>query len=71
MDLEDLRQKVEKHTPEMVEEMTGVPAKDLKRAAHIIGTTKSILSNALQGVYQATKPPPARVKLTISTSSGV
>ncbi len=37
----------------MVEEMTGIPAQDLKRAAHIIGTTKSLLSTALQGVYQA------------------
>lgn len=51
--LEFLREKVEKYNPEMVEEITGIPAKDLKRAAHIIGTTKSLLSTALQGVYQA------------------
>lgn len=53
MGLEVLLEKVEKYNPEMVEEITGIPAKDLKRAAHIIGTTKSLMSTALQGVYQA------------------
>lgn len=51
--LEDLRKRVGKYNPEMVEEITGVPAKDLERAAYVIGTTKSLLSTALQGVYQA------------------
>lgn len=51
--LEELRQKVEKYTPELVEEYSNVPAKLLIEAAEIIGTTKSMLSTALQGVYQS------------------
>ena len=41
MSLEDLRQKVENYASEMVEKITGVPAENPKRAAYIIGTTKS------------------------------
>ena len=44
--------KVEKYTPEMVGDITSVPGKDLTRATHIIGSTKSLLSITLQGVYQ-------------------
>ena len=51
--LEDLRAKIEAYTPEYVEDITGIPQKDLIAAAKIIGTTKSLLSTALQGVYQS------------------
>uniref|UniRef100_A0A093XDL3 Nitrate reductase n=1 Tax=Talaromyces marneffei PM1 TaxID=1077442 RepID=A0A093XDL3_TALMA len=51
--LEQLKKTVEKYTPEHVEEITGVPQSQLKEAARIIGTTKSLLSTALQGVYQS------------------
>lgn len=51
--LEQLKTTVEKYTPEHVEEITGVPQHQLKEAAHIIGTTNSLLSTALQGVYQS------------------
>lgn len=50
---EDLRKTVEKYTPEHVEEITGVPPSQLIEAARILGTTKSLLSTALQGVYQS------------------
>ncbi|EED18049.1 periplasmic nitrate reductase, putative [Talaromyces stipitatus ATCC 10500] len=48
--LEQLRTIVSKYTPEYVEEITGVPPVQLKEAARIIGTTKSLLSTALQGI---------------------
>jgi anaerobic selenocysteine-containing dehydrogenase len=48
-----LKKVVKKYTPELVEEITGVPAQDLRKAAEIIGTTKTLLSTALQGVYQS------------------
>ncbi len=51
--LDDLRQKVLPYTPEKVESITGIPAAQLKEAAQIIGTTKTLLSTALQGVYQS------------------
>ena len=44
---------VEKYTPEHVQEITGVPPNQLMEAARIIGTTRSLLSTALQGVYQS------------------
>lgn len=51
--LEQLKTTVKKYTPEQVEYITGVPQHQLKEAAQIIGTTKSLLSTALQGVYQS------------------
>lgn len=51
--VEELRKKVEKYTPELVEEITGIPTNQLMEAAEIIGTAKSLLSTCLQGVYQA------------------
>src|SRR5690606_10417902 len=50
---EALRKVVDKYTPELVEEITGVPASKLEEAARVIGTTESLLSTALQGVYQS------------------
>ncbi|TKA66472.1 hypothetical protein B0A49_09842 [Cryomyces minteri] len=51
--LDDLKTTVEQYTPERVKEITGVPVAQLQEAAKIIGTTKSLLSTALQGVYQS------------------
>lgn len=51
--LEDLKTKVENYTPQRVEKIAGVPARKLEEAAEIIGTTPSLLSTALQGVYQS------------------
>jgi len=50
---DELQKKVEKYTSELVEKITGVPTKQLMEAAEIIGTTKSLLSTCLQGVYQS------------------
>jgi ferredoxin-nitrate reductase len=51
--LEELREKVKKYDPKYVEIITGIPSEKLVEAAKIIGTTKSLLSTALQGVYQS------------------
>ncbi|KAK1979241.1 nitrate reductase [Colletotrichum cereale] len=51
--LEQLEKTVVDCTPEKVEQISGVPAKDLEEAAKIIGNSKSLLSTALQGVYQS------------------
>jgi anaerobic selenocysteine-containing dehydrogenase len=51
--IDELRKKVEKYTPELVEKYSGVPANLLMEAAEIIGKTKSLLSTCLQGVYQS------------------
>lgn len=51
--LDELRNTVKSYDPQRVEEITGVPAVRILEAAKIIGTTKSLLSTALQGVYQS------------------
>jgi len=51
--VDDLRAAVEAYTPERVEEITGVPAGDLRRAACILGTSERVLSTVLQGFYQS------------------
>jgi ferredoxin-nitrate reductase len=50
---EELKQTVSKWTPEKVEEVANVPASKLRAAAEILGTTRSLVSTALQGVYQS------------------
>lgn len=51
--LEELVKIVSEYTPDVVERITGVPAKQLIDAAEILGKTPSLLSTALQGVYQS------------------
>lgn len=53
VNVENLRVKVRSYTPEKVEKITGVPKAQLEEAAKIIGTTESLLSTCLQGVYQS------------------
>jgi len=50
---DDLKKVIEKYPPQVVSEITGVPQEDIKRAADIIGQTPTLLSTALQGVYQS------------------
>jgi ferredoxin-nitrate reductase len=49
--LETLRETVKEFTPDSVEQITGVPVADLKKAAEILGTTKTLLSTALQSTF--------------------
>ena len=50
---DDLKKTVTPYTPEQVELLSGVPADRLRAAAEILGTTPSLVSTALQGVYQS------------------
>ncbi|KAH8843864.1 hypothetical protein MCOR02_008636 [Pyricularia oryzae] len=49
----ELRETVKDYTPEYVEKLTEVPAADIETAAYILGQTQTLLSTALQGVYQS------------------
>lgn len=50
---DELEKVVHDWTPERVEEVTGVPAADLRAAATILGEAKTLVSTVLQGVYQS------------------
>ncbi len=60
---ENLKKIVSKWTPEKVEEVSGVPAAKLRAAAEILGTTNSLVSTALQGVYQSMQATAAAVQV--------
>ncbi|RBR09089.1 uncharacterized protein FIESC28_10029 [Fusarium coffeatum] len=51
--IEDLKNTVKGYDPERVSQITGVPVSKLEEAAQLIGQTPSLLSSALQGVYQS------------------
>jgi ferredoxin-nitrate reductase len=50
---EVLKQTVSEWTPERVEQIANVPADKLRAAAEILGTANTLVSTALQGVYQS------------------
>ncbi|KAK4941315.1 hypothetical protein LTR10_018725 [Elasticomyces elasticus] len=50
---EELHNVVKEYPPSKVSQITGVPEADVIRAADILGNAKSLLSTALQGVYQS------------------
>jgi ferredoxin-nitrate reductase len=60
---EALKKTVSKYTPEKVEEISGVPAAKLKEAAYILGSCNSLVSTALQGVYQSMQATAAAVQI--------
>lgn len=49
----ELARIVQGYPPERVEDITGIPAADLRRAAEMIGMSRGLLSTVLQGVYQS------------------
>ena len=53
MGFEQLEQTVAKWTPEVVERVADVPIPQLRAAADILGTTPTLVSTVLQGVYQS------------------
>jgi ferredoxin-nitrate reductase len=61
--LETLRKTVKEFAPDVVEKITGVPVADLKKAAEILGTTKTLLSTALQGIYQSNQATAAACQI--------
>jgi len=60
---EELKKIVAKWTPERVEHLSGVPAATLREAAAILGTCKTLVSTALQGVYQSMQATASAVQL--------
>jgi len=54
---------VVKYTPEVVEQITGVPAAQLRQAADVLGTTPTLVSTVLQGVYQSNQATAAAVQV--------
>lgn len=60
---ENLYATVKKWTPDIVEKTTGVPVKKLIQAAEILAFTPSLLSTALQGVYQSWQATAAAVQI--------
>lgn len=50
---EMLRKTVSQWTPERVEQVANVPADKLRTAAEILGSANTLVSTALQGVYQS------------------
>lgn len=60
---DELAKLVAAYPPERVEEITGVPAAALRRAAGIIGASRMLLSTCLQGVYQSNQATAAAVQV--------
>jgi len=60
---EALKEIVTKWPPDRVEEVSGVPAAKLREAAHILGTSQSLVSTVLQGVYQSMQATAAAVQI--------
>ncbi|KAA2239353.1 molybdopterin-dependent oxidoreductase [Chitinophaga agrisoli] len=60
---EELEKIVTEWPPERVEKLSGVPAAKLREAARILGTTRSLVSTVLQGVYQSMQATAAAVQI--------
>jgi ferredoxin-nitrate reductase len=59
----DLVKVASKWTPEKVEEVSGVPAETLQRAAGWLAQTKTLVSTVLQGFYQSMQATAASVQV--------
>ncbi|HUP12151.1 MAG TPA: molybdopterin-dependent oxidoreductase [Niastella sp.] len=60
---EELKKTASRYTPELTEEITGIPTGKLKEAAQILGTTSSLVSTVLQGFYQSMQATAASVQV--------
>jgi len=60
---ERLEQLVSAWTPDRVERVTGVPERQVRQAAAIIGESPTLLSTVLQGVYQSMQATAAAVQV--------
>lgn len=60
---DDLEPIVARWAPERVEQVTGIPAHDLREAAEIIGESPTLVSTVLQGVYQSHQATAAAVQV--------
>jgi anaerobic selenocysteine-containing dehydrogenase len=60
---DELRKRVAEFPPERAEEICGVLADDVRRAAQLIGTAEALLSTVLQGFYQSNQATAAAVQV--------
>jgi anaerobic selenocysteine-containing dehydrogenase len=60
---EDLEKTVRKYSSEYVEQITGVPRHLLQQASEIIGTSPTLVSTVLQGVYQSMQATAAAIQV--------
>ncbi|GAA0594590.1 nitrate reductase [Streptomyces crystallinus] len=60
---DDLAAGVEDCTPEWAAGICDVPADDIRRAAHVIGSAERLMSTVLQGVYQSHQATAAAVQV--------
>jgi ferredoxin-nitrate reductase len=60
---EGLKEMVKAWDPRRTQEVTGVPAEKLRAAAHVLGTSPTLVSTALQGVYQSNQATAAAVQI--------
>ncbi len=63
VDFESLVSSTGPWTPDRVEAVSGVPAADLEAAAEILGTTPTLVSTCLQGVYQSLQATASAVQV--------
>ncbi|WP_340559585.1 molybdopterin oxidoreductase family protein [Streptomyces sp. GSL17-111] len=59
----ELRDTVAAYPPETAEEICGVPAADIRDAAHLLGRAERLVSTVLQGVYQSHQATAAAVQV--------
>lgn len=59
----DLVAKVREYSPEKSAEICGVPAEQIREAAHILGHSERLLSTVLQGFYQSNQATAAAVQV--------
>jgi anaerobic selenocysteine-containing dehydrogenase len=60
---EELTKQVQDYPPERVAEICQVPAKQIREAAHLLGTAQRLLSTVLQGFYQSHQATAAAVQV--------
>jgi len=61
--IEELVRTTEPWTPEEVERVTRIPTRDLEAAAEIVGTSPTLVSTCLQGVYQSLQATASAVQV--------
>jgi anaerobic selenocysteine-containing dehydrogenase len=60
---DELHKRVAEFPPARAEEITGVPAADIRAAAKLIGTAEALMSTVLQGFYQSNQATAAAVQV--------
>jgi anaerobic selenocysteine-containing dehydrogenase len=60
---EKLREVVSEYTPERVQEQSGIPTRNLRAAARLLGNAEKLFSTVLQGFYQSHQATAASVQV--------